>query len=631
MTTATLALDTNAAPAFPSLKKQWGRAAHVMQNAAQNAKHNVKVGAQAGAQAFREQPLKTTFNVAVGAGSVWAVKSSAVALATTFGAGAVAATAGVGAAYTTYSAIKDYRKDNDVKGIWNNVKSFFGFLNKNKMKYGTKLALSSGLAVVGGNALVQAFNGAAEAAERTVDAVPSNLLPEEYVIPEPEIHEPTLLEDSVEELRDIEVINPLEKLSALDPSEFTGRAAEILSYAEKAQPWAMKEMASYLLYSGNGAPLDQALAVELYEMARDSNVSSVARQAANDLAFIESKWGIDNIRGVRDVQEFAAASVDVPDIEQEVSIIPQEKSSVPVQENSPAKIIEELPEPKAQFVDEEIAGRIAQALSDLEPAAGGDVLEAAQPSALANLNGLNEQATNLRHAALNGDMQALGDIGIGMLNGWYGFDADPEQGLELLREAAAQGNEWHQTQLAMMEFGGHAKFGIEADRSGAIAKLSELAQGDHGRSAREATAFLNMWAPDALPSPAMDGQETSVVSNGFKLMNGEDVACQSGLKGDSLHVECLFDERSIKVGQGPSISWPGTNTSVDLFYMGEAYTAAADQPFCETKQTGRLVEMSCEFSNDNRFMTDPFPVDIAGGSAKIGVQFDTPPLQYAQR
>ena len=86
------------------------------------------------------------------------------------------------------------------------------------------------------------------------------------------------------------VITPSDYLWMMDEAEFEGRAAEILEYAKRGEAWAVSEMADYLLY-GEGAPVDQKLAAQLYQMAADSDVPEVSQHAEDNLEFVERHWG----------------------------------------------------------------------------------------------------------------------------------------------------------------------------------------------------------------------------------------------------------------------------------------------------------------------------------------------------
>lgn len=83
-------------------------------------------------------------------------------------------------------------------------------------------------------------------------------------------------------------------------------------------------------------------------------------------------------------------------------------------------------------------------------------------------------APDLIEAAQNGDSGALRDAGIGLINGWYGFDDltlpegldAKEWGAKLLGEAAATGDEWAQSNYAYLQY--HGLHGVPMDRDAAL-------------------------------------------------------------------------------------------------------------------------------------------------------------------
>ncbi len=141
-------LNDRATVGFP-LKDGWDRAV-------KNVSSRVRT--------FADKPLAKTFaKAAFGIAGTFAAKTAAVSLAASAGSGAVLATAIGGAAVTTYSAVKDYRQQlveqsSSEQGFWANFKGFFSFLGQNKWKYTKKMAMNSGLAVVGGAGVVEALD-----------------------------------------------------------------------------------------------------------------------------------------------------------------------------------------------------------------------------------------------------------------------------------------------------------------------------------------------------------------------------------------------------------------------------------------------------------------------------------------
>ncbi|MCB9983477.1 MAG: hypothetical protein H6861_07395 [Rhodospirillales bacterium] len=98
-------------------------------------------------------------------------------------------------------------------------------------------------------------------------------------------------------------LSPLERLAALNPQDFNERGQYVLQFAEKGHGWALNEMASSLLYEGNGSPQNRKLAVELYKLAQESGNANAIEHATKDLAAIERLWGVNTIMSETQIAE----------------------------------------------------------------------------------------------------------------------------------------------------------------------------------------------------------------------------------------------------------------------------------------------------------------------------------------
>ncbi|MCB1721911.1 MAG: hypothetical protein KDI11_09170, partial [Alphaproteobacteria bacterium] len=302
----TILTDTAGYITASPLTEQWSHAARHIKNAALTR-----------ARKIADSPLTKAFTkAAMGAGCIMAFKSAAVGLAGSFGASAALGGVTAGTFITGYQAIKDYRAQDKQRpqGIWNIVKDFFCFLGENKWKYTGKLLKNSGAAALGGTALLEFLEMLAPLAHaddmdddiltqlQNQQKNPIEATQEAFTQPEPAAQaEPLTFTEStqpaIEETLDIEEeqtpepqSSALDKLAALDRDEFSGRAAETLSYAEKGHDWAVKEMAIHLLSSNNGSPLNRELAVELLQIAEHSDNPKIADQASKDLDIIRKIW-----------------------------------------------------------------------------------------------------------------------------------------------------------------------------------------------------------------------------------------------------------------------------------------------------------------------------------------------------
>ena len=555
-------------------------------------------GVNSRVKAFSGRSLTKSFaKASLGAGAMFAIKASAVGAATSAGSGVALAALTGGLVSTGYGAVRDFRAERSENpqaksgGIFDIIKSFFSFLWQNKGKYAGKLAVNSGFALLGAG-VVEYFNDVAigEAAAQTLDAeLPQSAALEPEAAPE-RVEEAAI--SAPEALAMEPVSSPLDTLSSYDPTEFEGRAAEILPYALNGDAWAVKEMAAELLYQNNGAPMDKKLAVELYQMTLNSDVPSVAAQAQADLDYVDTRWGLDTII--------------------------ESQSETLAEAEAPASHIE-------------------------EPLGAPEVLTPLQN--LAALENLNGQALALQEAALAGDRQAIGDAGIGMLNGWYGFEADPEQGLALIKDAAEKGSEWHQLQMAMLEHGSGAPFGVEANPESAIGVITELAQSSQTHVAAQAQDFLEKLAPGE-SLEISDTQQHNNKALTLPELGNAAAACDTTPENGGLNVLCQFNEDLLATGNTVSLPWGALGDHVDFSYVSNAQ-ASIDIPLAEEKSliipasfthsaipvsepvncfvnnNDGLVELACRFTEEARAIRSPVLLDIPQSTAQFSLTFDT--------
>lgn len=570
---------------------------------------------------LKNRPLLKAFTKAsVGVAGAFAVKSAAVSLASSAGWGAVAVAGSAGVAVTAYGAVNDYRAYRAQEGIQGRgffafLRGLFSFLGQNKGKYFKKLAINSGLGIIGGAGLVELFD--TEAHAQTLDAIEAvdpDVVDEAldlmvFDAPAPvgvtaEGYDIEIVNEALDLLEMDPVRSPLDSLGAYSPADFTGRSAEVFSYALRGEPWAVKEMAASLLYENNGSPVDKALAVDLYNLVIDSDApSQIIDQARADLAFVDQRWGLDTIMGT---DAPAALPVDAPAVEDVPEIVP------------------EITTPLEQ---------------------------------LATMTELNDQASALRDAALAGDRQALGDVGIGMLNGWYGFDADLEQGLALMREAADRGSEWHQLQLAILESGGGEHFGVDTDREHAVSVLRSLGESSNARVAGQAQDFMGLLGLEtAAPAETLAKTVTVEGTPPLELAENEFAVCDIAADGEGARMQCVLDEDKLQTGFDVRMNWPGQEGDIDLHYVGGSGLAlpVADVPIeadtrvisasyvpeapapvdCVVNKDDSLINMSCDFTRQAQSFDSPVFVGIPQSQGHIGISFDfgsrTPPNLYTQ-
>lgn len=561
------------------------------------------------AKALSSRFLTKSFaKVSLGAGAMFAIKASAVGAATSAGSGVALAALTGGLVSTSYGVVRDFRAERNENpqekggGFFDIIKSFFSFLWQNKAKYTGKLLANSGFALIGAG-VVEYFNDIAigEAAAQSLDADAQEL---QAMPPEGELvlEAPEEIPVEVSETLTTEPVStPLDTLSAYDPSQFEGRAAEVLPYALNGDAWAVKEMAAELLYQNNGAPMDKKLAVELYQMALASDVPSVVAQAQADLNYVDARWGLDTIMGSQ------------PDVMAETEALP------PIEE----------------------ALDTPQALTPLQN--------------LAALENFNEQALTLQEAALAGDRQAIGDVGIGMLNGWYGFEVDHEQGLALIQEAADKGSAWHQLQIAMLEHGAGAAFGVEVNSETAISTIKELTQSSEVHVATQAQSFLGAVAPgEGIDVP--DTQQQGYAALEIPELGDAAALCDAVPENGGLNVQCKFDEDLLATGDIVSLPWGALGDHVDFSYVSNAQAAidvptldvaakeealiipasftpsaipASEPVNCFVKNNNGLVELACRFTEEARSIHSPVLINIPQSAAQFSVTFDADSLGTA--
>lgn len=227
---------------------------------------------------------------------------------------------------------------------------------------------------------------------------------------------------------------------------------ETILQALKGTEWAIKDLAHFYANGSGGLPQDTEIAAKLAMVSAEQG-HTPSTQFLNDLGRI----GVD-VDAVRD----------------------------------------ELADNLAQATNSE-AAQLAGAETVIEkPLEGGDVDisvsvvdAAALTDQIAALEGLTAHAEAIRQAALAGDSQSMGDMGLGLINERYGFPKNESLGVQLILEAAEQGNINHRIWAAYFEY--HGAEGLEANPNAGLEKMREINHPD-------ARAFAAAWVGE----PIMD-------------------------------------------------------------------------------------------------------------------------------
>ncbi len=121
---------------------------------------------------------------------------------------------------------------------------------------------------------------------------------------------------------------------------------------------------------------------------------------------------------------------------------------------------------------------------------------------LAKADGVSDRVKDAieRAASTNARVSAQGvkDLGYFLFNGFDGMPKDPCLAVQLLKEAAENGNVQAKVDLAYLEYHGNAAAGITADRDAALEKMKAL-------GSEKARWFVAQWTgvgTDAAPAPA---------------------------------------------------------------------------------------------------------------------------------
>lgn len=142
------------------------------------------------------------------------------------------------------------------------------------------------------------------------------------------------------------------------------------------------------------------------------------------------------------------------------------------------------------------------------------------------LDGLSDRAEAIRQAALGGDSQSLGDMGLGLVNERYGFPKDETLGVQLVMEAAEQGNTNHRIWAAYFEY--HGAEGLEADPNAALAKMREINHPD-------ARAFAAAWSGETVAAPSSGTTDTLRIAS---IRVTGDATCYVKGTTEAFNLEC---------------------------------------------------------------------------------------------
>ncbi len=158
------------------------------------------------------------------------------------------------------------------------------------------------------------------------------------------------------------------------------------------------------------------------------------------------------------------------------------------------------------------------------------------------LEGLSPRADAIRQAALAGDSQSLGDMGLGLINERYGFPKDEALGVQLVLDAAENGNTNHRIWAAYLEY--HGAEGLESNPNAALEKMREI---DHP----DARAFAAAWVGETLPA-ATSGETTDTLRIASIRVTG-DATCYVKGTTEAFNLEChnvdeVFGSSNAQIG-----------------------------------------------------------------------------------
>lgn len=312
-------------------------------------------------------------------------------------------------------------------------------------------------------------------------------------------------------------LDPLQRLVAL--SAHNGALSEAarvrLDLAASGDSQAIKDL-GYFIYNGReGFSADPETALSLYEKA----AAAGNRQAPADLAYIKARMPSMSV---------IDTAPDMPD------------TPPPAAQQQPAPVLE-------------------------TPARAG-VLDALEGQAL------GAKAEKLLELARAGDMQALGDAGLGLLNGQHGFPKLPEQGVALLREAAQSGNVNARINFAYLQY--HGLYGVGADRNAALATIGQIGKAWSGGESLLADAG-KIAAETAGENAQMDFLKQLGPPRSAQAAVCDIAKSMSWDGAPSYHASCNIEDEVISAGQELvfNMSAPGTAEPAQkyVFTMGETF------------------------------------------------------------
>ncbi|MGZ9097967.1 MAG: hypothetical protein ACXW30_06710 [Micavibrio sp.] len=169
--------------------------------------------------------------------------------------------------------------------------------------------------------------------------------------------------------------------------------------------------------------------------------------------------------------------------------------------------------------------------------------------------------------------QGVKDLGYFLFNGFDGMPKDPCLAVQLLKEAAEQGNIQAKVDLAYIEYHGNAAAGIEANKEAALEKMKEL-------GSNKARWFVEQWtgggtdapqaslpANDVAPVQPVTGTVAPVVEPvapapaGETLQSGPGLDYQAVINTDTNNIDFVIsvpeNDNSFVVGEKVNIQRPG--------------------------------------------------------------------------
>ncbi len=146
---------------------------------------------------------------------------------------------------------------------------------------------------------------------------------------------------------------------------------------------------------------------------------------------------------------------------------------------------------------------------------------------IAALEDLSPRAEAIRQAAFAGDSQSMGDMGLGLINERYGFPKHEALGVQLVLDAAEQGNVNHRIWAAYLEY--HGAEGLEANPNAALEKMREI---DHP----DARAFAAAWVGEPITAPSSNGTTDTLRIASIRVSG--DATCYVKGTTQAFNLEC---------------------------------------------------------------------------------------------